>query len=376
MGGHVLQIQRKTRERSNSIVNLQDFDWTEAAAIDASTVLNNPNASLYCLDLDNKRFIFVETPPDQDLSAAPFYYQAQYELAQRLFAIPFKDFSPLTKTLETIIKQQLVFIYSVGRCGSTLLSRIFAQADGVLSLSEPDVFSQLVALRNRDRSRDPEIAKLLKLCVGLICKPTAQDRRTSANSATCVIKFRSYGIELADLLHEVFPKAKAIFLYRNARSVVKSSIQAYSELAKGRYIIQKNIDTYSLLIPLLKEYADRIDFDDPNATDLYTTMWLSVMQRYVQLHTQKIPMVVLRYEDLVDQPELTIEAVFQYCRLEANLAKALQVMSHDSQQGSNLSQANTADQSLDDSQLDRKINRLLSYHSTIQSPDFTPPVGH
>ena len=56
-------------------------------------------------------------------------------------------------------------IYSVGRCGSTLLSKVFNQVDTVLSLSEPDVFSQIVGMRNPDRSNDEEVIGLLKACI-------------------------------------------------------------------------------------------------------------------------------------------------------------------------------------------------------------------
>lgn len=372
MSGRVLQIQRKTRDRPHAIVSPQDFEWTEAEAIEASSVLNHPNASLYCLDLKTQRFIFVETPASQDLSAAPVYYQAQYEAAQRLFAVPFKDFYPLAATLAQSIAQQLVFIYGVEGCGSTILSQIFHQVTGVFSLSEPDVFSQLVAIRNRDRARDPEVAQLLKLCIALVCKAAPQ-----IQSTCCVIKFRSYGIELADLLHLVFPKAKAMFLYSDAKAAVQSSTQANPNWAKRRHSIQRSIDSFNLLIPLLKEYAERIDFNDPNATDLYTIMWLSVVDRYIQLHQQRIPMIVLRYSDLVEQPELTIEAIFHYCRLNTDAAETSQLLSRDLQRSGNPSQANPQNRvKLNDAELDQKIRRLLSYHPIIQSADFMPPVGY
>ena len=57
---------------------------------DACTaVAERPNVTPYCLDHNNRRMIFAETPPEINLSDAPFYYQAQYEAATRLIAIPY-----------------------------------------------------------------------------------------------------------------------------------------------------------------------------------------------------------------------------------------------------------------------------------------------
>src|SRR3712207_7974264 len=55
-------------------------------------------------------------------------------------------------------------IYSTGRCGSTLVSRAFNQADSIISLSEPDVYTQIQARRAVDASRDTETSDLVRSC--------------------------------------------------------------------------------------------------------------------------------------------------------------------------------------------------------------------
>ena len=100
-------------------------------------------STLYCLDFENRQAVFVETPPEYNLSRAPFLYQAQYELASRLVQIPFETLHRLAAEV-VIDPTRLILIYSVGRCGSTLVSHAFNALEGVESISEPDVFTQML----------------------------------------------------------------------------------------------------------------------------------------------------------------------------------------------------------------------------------------
>ncbi|HSH78164.1 MAG TPA: hypothetical protein VLA19_06495 [Herpetosiphonaceae bacterium] len=81
MGAQRLSIEAKRRENPIALVRLDDFEYREGGNVDPKIVVGQPTVSLYCLDHDSRRAIFVETPPDVDLSQAPFYYQAQYEAA-------------------------------------------------------------------------------------------------------------------------------------------------------------------------------------------------------------------------------------------------------------------------------------------------------
>lgn len=370
MSTKVLQIQNKNRTPANTIAKLEDFDYVEGETIDAKTIIRNPNISLYCLDPQNQRAIFVETPLDVDLSQAPFFYQAQYDQSQKLIAVPFEELPELAQDIEPI--EQLVLIYSVGRCGSTLLSKVFNQVDTVLSLSEPDVFSQLVGMRNPDGSNDNQIAQLLKICLAIQCKQTLPGQQSC-----CVIKFRSFGIELADLINQIAPDAQVIFLYRNAEDVVQSSIQAFAFLSKMLPQIKEKIEIYSRFMPLLKEYANFVDFDDSSAIDLYTTGWLSVMQRYLSIYEQGIPTCAIRYEDLIANPQQLVTSIFQSCGLQiSEVSYACQVFEKDSQTGSSLSQENTRKNATnlpDTLKIRQKIYALLDRHPDIKTPNFIVP---
>lgn len=371
MSTKVFHIQSKNRTAAHTIANIQDFEYVEGENIDSKIIIENPNITLYCLDPQNQRLIFVETPLHIDLSQAPFFYEAQYEYAERLFAVPFEDINQLVEEIGEPI-EQLVLIYSVGRCGSTLLSKVFNQVDTVVSLSEPDIFSQIVGIRNPDGSNDNELTALLRSCIYLVCKPTLKGK-----SSYCVLKFRSIVIEIGDLIYRAFPQAQVIFLYRNAEAVVKSSMRAFVYLSSMLPTIQQNIEFYSRFIPLLKDYASDIDFTDSQATDLYTTMWLSTMQRYLSLYEQGVASCAIRYEDLVADPQQIVTSIFERCGLPiSEVSNVCKVFEKDSQSGSNLSRENTAQNDREQPnilEISQKVNQLLKKHPQIKTPDFLVP---
>lgn len=370
MTAKVLHLKAKNRTPENTIANLEDFDYEEGELIDPLIIINQSNITLYCLDFNQEQAIFVETPPHLDLSQFPFFYLAQYDNAQRLIAVPWNDLFQLVEAREQF--KQLIVIYSVGRCGSTLLSQMFNQVDTVLSLSEPDVFSQLVGLRNLERSNDREILKLLKACLFFIGKQSLHNK-----SSCLVIKLRSFAIELGDLIKQAFPNTQSIFLYRNAKEMVKSSIRAFGLLNELLPKIEENINFYSRFIPLLKDYKNNLQLSPNKAVDFYTIMWLSVMERYIYLNQQRKINIAIRYEDLVAKPEKIITWLFQELGLPiTQVSEAYQLLNHDSQEGSNLSKQKThynQVENLNSLEICNQVNNLLKQHPIITKSDFIVP---
>ncbi|MFQ3613023.1 MAG: sulfotransferase [Cyanobacteriota bacterium] len=332
MKATICRIEQKCRPNDYTLVSPRDFQYSEVEIVDALIILNNPAISLYSVDLIQKKAIFVETQPGVDISRAPFYYQDQYRHARRLFLTRFETLYELADIAGKSI-EKIVVLYSVGRCGSTWLSKIFAQAAGVLSLSEPDVFSQIVLLRDPCVDNQRELLKLLSSCLRLVCKPSLQE-----NVSTYVLKLRSFCIEICDLIHQVFPQVMNIFLYRDIEPVVCSSIEAFSFMRDLLPSIKDRIDIFSRIIPLLKHYEQDIDYVDPYAIDLFVLAWLSVMYRYKQLCDKSISFYALRYEDLVIDPRYHIHALFDHCGLHIAEAEVpWEILTQDAQAGTGLS---------------------------------------
>jgi hypothetical protein len=370
MAAELLAIVGRNRPSPIGLAEPGDFRTATVGETDVSLVLR-PEVSLYCLDDARRRALFVECDPGVDLAAAPFYYQAQFEHARRLVAISYDMLHRVAGELPDP-GERLVLLYSTGRCGSTLLSRAFAQVPGVVSLSEPDVPTQLVALRPTDGSRDAELRSLAADCVKLICKPPGPG---TGSGQRHVLKFRSMGIEIADLLHRAFPEARSMFLYRGAEAVIASSLRAFvdappppdASTPEGRELIARFLSWVRggpariLLRALaggvhaaitrgdfrvfrrLARAAVRLGREEPAKEELFAVLWMSVVARYVELHRQGVIPVAFRYETLVESPRQTLEAVFRHAGLPPEIAAGScdVVMARDAQEGSPLARERT-----------------------------------
>jgi hypothetical protein len=146
MNATSFEIISKSRPIPFGIADVKDFELRENGQINAEDILSNTHITLYALDFENGRAVFVETSPETDLSQAPFYYMTQFENATCVITLPFEAMIPLAQSVR-LDDSRLVFIHSMGRCGSTLASKLFSQVPGVINLSEPDALTQLVAAR-------------------------------------------------------------------------------------------------------------------------------------------------------------------------------------------------------------------------------------
>ncbi|NDP42457.1 MAG: hypothetical protein GZ089_07045 [Aromatoleum sp.] len=112
-----------------SISQPADFILDAGHPVDPSRMFD-PDVSPYCFDFDDRKLFCVATPA---ISGATFFYQAQRQHARSVIKVPF-DALPEATASPTLM-------YSIGRCGSTLLNKAF-EAAGVHAVSEPDFYTQ------------------------------------------------------------------------------------------------------------------------------------------------------------------------------------------------------------------------------------------
>jgi len=124
-------------ESRTSISQASDFDLDPGRPQDRSRMFDR-DVSPYCFDFDARSLLCVSTP---DIAGATFFYQAQRQEARSVLKVPF-DALP-----EALASPTLIF--SIGRCGSTLLHRAF-DAAGVRTVSEPDYFTQAALHAGQD----------------------------------------------------------------------------------------------------------------------------------------------------------------------------------------------------------------------------------
>ena len=369
----VLNINDKIRSNPTAFVSLRDFDVTPGGTVSLKAIAQNPNITLYALNHFDREAIFVETPPEVDLSQRPFLYQAQYDNAIRLYRMSYKSFLKLANLMRQPAKQ-LILIHSVGRCGSTLLSTVFNNLDDVLSLSEPEAFTEIVKRREPDGRNDEEMAQLLDAVIQVQCRPTNQ-----IAPKMYAIKFRSFSTVMIDLLHRVAPDAKHIFLYRNAEDRARSIARAFKTVeAENEAMDAANLRVRSKFVPLLNQYADRATDGTLSKVAFSMLAWLSGMQKYMELHAEGVPMCAVRYEEMIAEPEQIVRTLFAYCDLPTSperIALGVKAFERDSQQGSSLARKNLkqdAQNQLTEAHLE-EIHQLLAEHPTIHTADFILP---
>jgi hypothetical protein len=326
MKAQVFDIVSRERQYPFDIVAADDFKLEEKGFVDAQEILDNPNILLYCLDPKNQQAVFVETPDVAEVLAAPFYYLSQFESAVQVLKVSYETLEQLADQVE-LDDQRLIFIYSMGRCGTTLTSAAFTQAEDVVSISEPDVITQLVLMRDFSRISEPEISALVQSCLRLTCK-----NQINGHQPVWSIKFRSFVIEVTDLLYAHFPQAKSLFLYRHAEPWGISFARAFGGNAAPT---QEQLIGFWVNSKLLAKKLDRYNlasFDEINPGLMISLMWLNNMERCLERLNAGQPLLPVRYEDLRANPELAISKIFDYCGVTvANMNNLLDVFQRDSQ---------------------------------------------
>ena len=377
-----LRIRRRRRRDPLAIASPADFRVALEGMADAGTLRRNPWLSLYCLDEPRQRAIFVETPEGVELTKEPFLYQAQRKYAIRLLAVPYPTLHAMADAAPDS-DPRLGLIYSCGRSGSTLLGRMFSLAGGCTSLSEPDVFTQMVTM---DLSPD-EITRRLRTFTWALCR-TCQDGQDGTPSLY-VVKFRSMCVEHAAPMHRAFPEARSLFIYRNVFDYVTSSMRAfrYSHSVLGllersrhwpvaRKLVEAVIRRYFKYLvrfaPMVRHYTPE-QVVRMGLPGLLALSWLSSLHRYLEIHDAGLPVAAVVYDDLVSHPESMLGRIFSHCRLESNTAGiARNALSEDAQRGTVLGVEQRTPWTIaaDERSV---ILGILERHPVLRAPDVRVP---
>jgi hypothetical protein len=337
MSVYQYQIKRYHERNFNWVGSFYDFDCKYEDVTDLSTIVNNPFVSLYCLEHKSRQAIFVETPKGVDLSKAPFYYQAQYKNAFRVFTVPFDTFNISAGYMPSINRP--VFIYTTGRSGSTLLHHCFNKAESSVSLSEPDALIQCLDYQNTttEACKKRELKKLATSSIRFLFYPYRHQ-----NPRVHVVKLRSHGLQAMGFFQSKYSRAKNIFLYRSAFGFVASGLRVYQKLRRSPYTSftawkadyeHWDKTNYGSLSRYLGE-----DNESFSLVHELTLRWIAAMEWFAAAVEAGIPALSIRYDNLRDAQEDTLAQIFHYCGLPINnFEQILSVFKQDSQAGTNLS---------------------------------------
>jgi hypothetical protein len=369
-----LQIDTRCRTSANAPASLADFVVTPGASVEAEWLVENPQVNLYCLDAATAQAIFVELAEEVNLATAPFVYQAQYEGAQRLFAMSYSHLLELGECLETKL-DRLILLFNIGRCGSTLLHQIFNQIPGVVSLSEPDGFVPFWSEETR-LPADEAIA-LMQASAKFLFRAQA-----FLHLAVPAIKFRGRNLRLLKLCHAAFPQASLLFLYRDAISWSASWARVEQRVHPATNQDKTPLDA---AVTFLTTHLGPISLDDWGLGHLSgllswaqhrALMWLAIMDCYLQQAQAGVPVTAWRYADLNHRRQETLSRLFATCGLPLDaMERALAGFERDSQAGSVMARAEESQGNairLTDEQ-EEEIRAIVRCHPIIQATDFVAP---
>ncbi|CAA9276457.1 MAG: hypothetical protein AVDCRST_MAG41-3265 [uncultured Corynebacteriales bacterium] len=359
MDAQVLDIEEKVAPLEFFPSVPANFRVAAAGTVPAGTVLGE-HVELYCLDDARREAWFVDTGAHTDLAGVPFFYLAQYRAARRLLTVPYDTLHALAEDLPD---PRVVWVHSTGRCGSTVLSRALNSVPGVRSLSEPDVYSDIAMFRHwGGPGRDEEYGRLVRSCTRLLGR----------HAPTLAVKLRGGAIHLGDLLQKVHPGAHNLFLYRHAERWAESMHAGFTAGLPGKRAMPTFLRYLESQAPLLGPWA-RSHGRRPTVAESYALTWLSIMDRYVTLREAGVPMLAVRYEELVAAPAETVLRILDWCELPTDGVDAvLATFATDSQEGTNLSRsaraaAPVAGLTADDL---AQLRAVLAEHPVISTPDY------
>jgi hypothetical protein len=338
------------------VASLEDFALRQSDVANEAELCANivakVNITPYCLDHSARHMVFAETQPGVDLSHVPFYYQRQFELATRLISLPYENAHWIAGQIQPQF-EDLILIFSVGRCGSTLLSKIWGRLDDTLSLSEPDVFTELNQLHQQSTLTDDAAVQLLGDSVRLVYRTTMARKRF-------VLKFRAPCIESAELMYKSFPKAKYIFMYRNAVDCIDSHLRTFG----GALVPESKFRrAFHAALP-----GDTGYYEQLGRLGRPLLRWATATNHYLALRRLGLPFVGLKYENLVQAPELSISQLFQHCCAEESLvAEGCRALAEDSQTNTKRAREHSRKRTLTASELEQ-IYLFFKLHAGIQ-PD-------
>lgn len=359
MDAQVLEIVEKVAPHEFYPSVPANFVLEDGEKVPAETVLG-PDVELHCLDDDRRRALFVQTGPGVELSGVPFFYLTQYQQAERLLAL---DYDTVHELAAELPDPELTHIWSVGRCGSTLLSRALAAVPGVRSYSEPDVYSDIAMLRHwGGPGRDDDYAALLRSCTRLLGR----------RGPHLAVKFRGSGIHVAELIRAGFPAAHDLFLSRDAERWMESMHAGFTPALPRKRAMPTFLRYLGAQAPLMAPYA-RQHGRRPTLAESYALTWLSIMDKYVALRSAGMPFLAVDYAELTATPEETVRRILAFCGLPADcLGTVLDTFGHDSQEGTNLSRDARAAGPASPLGPDdyAELRAVLAAHPVVTTPDF------
>jgi Sulfotransferase domain len=320
------------------------FTRSEARQAPSDIVIREAGWTLFSLDFKRSQAVFLDIGADCDVSKAPFTYTIQFNKAKRQALVSFEEFLALAEN--TGDYKNLVHLFNMGHCGSTLLHHVFNHVPGVWCISEPLCFVNIAF--ERFSADDALLRKLSSASLRFMMRfPFAVD------AETIIVKHFNQVNAQMKMLHDSVPNTKSMFLYRDGKSWTNSFYHFVQKVGGGLVVppemrefqwwIMSGNAPRSQIDGIVDLDADVVTFDRIAAFG-----WAMHVQQYLKAVDDGVPMIAVRYNELINDREETIRNILTYLGLPTDsVPSTLRAFEADSQKGTRLAR-NKSDLNFED----------------------------
>lgn len=284
-------------------------------------VVENDHVTL--LNMDDDYAVFAEAN-GKDMQLWKMEYSGFMKLAQlkycsRLILVPRHHFRRMADELGDPVRP-VVFLFSVGRCGSTLLTQIMESTGRCVSISEPAPLLYVASKLMSGKEHPDSLRSMCRDTLRWICRPCP-----SFNPLAYFVKVAPSCSMILPVVYDVFPSSKYLFMYRNVVDVAQSFCKVIQELPFLFAMCAAAKRSGYLRRKFLTMFDMREVFESSGAAwnDLIlgAVGFAKVCQLYLECRGNGggLPISAIRYEDFQSDPDDAIRKTFDFCQLPSSL---------------------------------------------------------
>lgn len=306
-------VYRSKADIFNSIKPYQFIGYHEK--FDHPECVLGDNYILTCVTKSDA--VFLQMPKSvwfYSADKAPFCWLSLYEDAINTVTMPVSSFHRLADKVGGI-KQPSMIIWNEGRCGSTLLCNLMTYSNSrVLALSEPDPFPCVNDLVMHRKEMGDSFDRLLRSAAILSFKPVE-------GAEAIVVKARTTANQLMILISELVPEIKHVYIRRkDALKTVQSWERSFQSIGQIKlYLLIARLN----LMPFLMKHVFKVSehneiayhagfkyLNMKNPFEVLLMLWSNNLRGYMRC-SEKYPVTLVYYEDLLKKSEEIIRTVFK-----------------------------------------------------------------
>lgn len=310
----------------------KDFISTHLDFVHPDIILND-NISLYTVN--EKEAIFTDSADVDvfDPKNGAFIFLAQQKNAQRVIHLPLSSFFRISQNIE-VPAIPIVCMSNHGRCGSTLMTKMFAAIRHSISMSEPHVINNIAEFSRQGRLKGEELNNFCSTSLRCLLK-----HGNARKSSVIFFKLTVSCTCISHLLHEALPQIKLVFMYRQPLPVVRSFEKIFA-VNGWRFTAEHCKRTAGIGVhEMMKGYPNYPEefLAGLSLFSRIALMWIFSVSSFNKFVSKGVTIRSLKYEDLLLDPKNIMLALFRFAGIpESYLPDISSVMAKDSQAGTRL----------------------------------------